>query len=924
MDTLTPDIPLAPYFDPLALRIELTALFHAAGSEPERARPAVIARLKELLKLARLTARARLESDTNGRRCASDLSHFQDELIRLIYDYKSTHVWRATNPSDAERMAVVATGGYGRALLAPGSDIDLLFLLPYKQTAWGESVAESILHVLWDLGFKVGHATRTIDQCIKYAQSDVTICTSLLDARLIHGDQRLFDALQQRFASDVVKGTSRAFVDAKMEERRKRHAASGTSRYRVEPNVKDGKGGLRDLHTLHWLSKYAYGDDVGPKAVAAGLYTAEEVQTFRRCEDFLWSVRCFLHFLTGRAEERLTFELQPQMAALLGYSERGGQRAVERCMKHYFLVAKDVGTLTTILCSALEMRQMKAAPRLSGVIGQLGWMARREIRKKTDFRVDNDRINIADPEAFTRDPVNIIRFFAQAEHGGAALHPDAIRQLRQSLRLIDAKLRCDPEANRIFLDLLTGKVNPEGTLRQMNEAGVLERFIPQFRRVVAMMQFNMYHHFTVDEHLIRTVGMLNDIEKGVSKSELPLSAVLMPQIQNRVVLYVAAFLHDIGKGRTEDHSIVGARIARQLCPRLGLTEAETETVAWLIEQHLTMSNIAQSRDLSDPKTIRDFADIVQSPERLKMLLLLTIADIRAVGPGVWNGWKGQLLRTLYYETEPLVAGGHTLIERGQRLEAAKADLRGKLSDWPAAEVDRFIGRHFPDYWLRTETDEQITHAAIIKSAEETGKSLVIAAKTDAFKSITELTIYAPNHARLLSMFAGACAAAGANISGAHITTTRDGFALDTFQLARDFATDEDELRRTKRIGQAIDSVLSGSARLNSLINKRRLTSQRADAFKVAPEVIINNQLSDRYTVIEVAGRDRTGLLYDLTSTLSDLNLDIMSAHITTFGEKAVDVFYVTDLTGKKVESGDRHKAIRARLETILANAAGSA
>lgn len=924
MDThLTPDIPNPPYFDTVAVRAELTALFHAAGSEAPVARPALILRLKDLVRVAREAARAQLMDDCNGRNCASGLSLFQDELIKLIFDYKVAHVWRATNPSDAERMAIVATGGYGRGLLAPGSDIDLLFLLPYKQTAWGESVAESILHVLWDLGFKVGHATRTVDQCLKFAGQDVTIRTSLLDARLVHGDRRLFETLEQRFAHEVVRGTARAFIDAKMLERRDRHQKAGQSRYRVEPNVKDGKGGLRDLHTLHWLAKYIYGGDVGPNAVAAGLFTPEEVQTFRRCEDFLWTVRCFLHFLTGRAEERLTFELQPQMAAHLGYAERRGLRAVERCMKHYFLVAKDVGALTTILCSALEMRQMKTTPGLSSLISPLGWRVRREIRNKTDFRVDNDRLNIADPEVFTRDPVNIIRFFAHAENIDAALHPDAIRQLRQSLRLIDGKLRADPEANRIFIELLTGQVNPEATLRRMNEAGVLERFIPAFRRIVAMMQFNMYHHFTVDEHLIRTVGMLTEIEQGSAKAELPLSNVLMPQVQNRKVLFVAAFLHDIGKGRSEDHSIVGARIARQLCPRFGLSAAETETVAWLIDQHLTMSNIAQSRDISDPKTIRDFADIVQSPERLKMLVILTTADIRAVGPGVWNGWKGQLLRTLYYETELLVAGGHTHIERGQRVAQARDGLTLALTKrgWAPEVIERFEWRHFPDYWLRTDLQQQIEHAELIARAETSNAKLMTAAKTDAFKAISELTIYAPNHARLLALFAGACAAAGANISGAHITTTRDGYALDTFLLARDFATDDDEMRRTKRIGDTIDAVLEGTVRLSALIAKRRPPTLRSAAFCVEPEVVINNALSDRFTVIEVAGRDRTGLLYDLTSTLSDLNLDITSAHITTFGEKAVDVFYVTDLTGKKIESGDRHKIIRTRLEAVLAVAA---
>ena len=340
----------------------------------------------------------------------------------------------------------------------------------------------------------------------------------------------------------------------------------------------------------------------------------------------------------------------------------------------------------------------------------------------------------------------------------------------------------------------------------------------------------------------------------------------MKTVKNRKVLYVAAFLHDIGKGRIEDHSIVGARIARKVCPRLGLTPAETETVSWLIEHHLTMSNIAQSRDLSDPKTIRDFADIVQSPERLKLLLLLTVADIRAVGPGIWNGWKGQLLRTLYYETEPLVAGGHTQVKRGRRV----AEIAGGATPGPrglaARQVDRYIGRHYPDYWLRTDTRKQVEHARLLRSAEESGRKLSTDLHTDVFTAVSELTIFAPNHPRLLALFAGSCAAAGANIVGAHITTTRDGFALETFLLAREFSDDEDEKRRGRRIGETIDRLLKGEARLAHLLAKRRSPGRSLETFTVQPEAIVNNALSDQYTVIEVAGRDRPGLLYDLTST----------------------------------------------------------
>jgi [protein-PII] uridylyltransferase len=906
----------SPYFEPLALRHELTAIFNAKG-DPDKARLAVITRLKELVSEARAAARAALEIENNGRKCAASISHFQDELIRLVFDYTVAHVYRATNPSDAERMAVVATGGYGRGLLAPGSDIDLLFLLPYKQTPWGESVAEWMLYVLWDLGFKVGHATRTVEQCIRASIADMTIRTAILDARLVHGDASLFADMQERFQKEIVKGTARDFIDAKMQERDERTRRAGESRYKVEPNIKDGKGGLRDLHTLNWLSKYVFGQEVGTAAVVAGLYTEEEVQTFRRCEDFLWSVRCFLHFQTGRAEEVLSFDIQPVMAQSLGYTSRDGMRAVERFMKHYFLVAKDVGDLTTILCGALEMQQLKSSPGLSRFLNPLTWRARRDVRQKTDFRIENDRLNVADAELFSRDPVNLIRLFSQAERTGGLLHPDAVRLLRNSLRLIDEKLRNDPEANRIFLELLTGSAHPDAILRRMNESGVLGRFIPEFGRVVAMMQFNMYHHYTVDEHLLRTVGNITAIESGELTAELPLSSAVVKTIQNRRALYVAAFLHDIGKGRKEDHSIVGARIARKVCPRFGLTAAETDLVVWLVEQHLTMSNVAQSRDISDFETARKFADIVQSPERLKLLIVLTCADIRAVGPGVWNGWKGQLLRTLYHETEPLVAGGHTQFSRKERTDEAQTALRTALKDWPSADIDQFINRHYQNYWLRTDTATQVEHAELLRQVHGASSKLATRVKTDAFTAITELTVFAPNHARLLSLFAGACAAAGSNIAGAHITTTRDGFALDTFLLNREFKDDEDELRRAKRIGEMIDRLLDGKDRLAALLQKKRPASRSVEAFTVEPEVIINNALSERLTVLEVAGRDRPGLLYDLTSAISDLSLDIASAHITTFGEKAVDVFYVTDLTGKQIVSEVRQKAIRDRLTSVL-------
>jgi [protein-PII] uridylyltransferase len=475
----------------------------------------------------------------------------------------------------------------------------------------------------------------------------------------------------------------------------------------------------------------------------------------------------------------------------------------------------------------------------------------------------------------------------------------------------------DPEANAIFLELLTTSEQPDVILRMMNEAGVLGRFIPEFGRIVAMMQFNMYHHYTVDEHLIRSVGHLAAIERGKLSDEHPLASAIFPTITSRRALYAAMFLHDIAKGRKEDHSVAGERIARQLCPRLGLSASETETTAWLIRHHLLMSETAQMRDLNDFKTILDFCDVVQSLERLKMLIILTVSDIRAVGPGVWNGWKGQLLRTLYAEAEPVLAGGHTAVSRKERVSDAIAAFLAHFPKWSDVEKSAYVSRHYDAYWLSVDTQKQLKHAGLI--AQSTPKTVVTETETDAFTAITELTIYAPDHPRLLALITGACAAAGANIAGAQIFTTADGMALDTILIQREFQTEDDERRRAERIADLVRKALRGELWLKEAVARAYKPQQRIKAFTVEPRVIIDNQSSNRLTVIEINGLDRIGLLYDLTEALYKLNLNIASAHVTTFGEKAIDVFYVTDLTGSKIENTSRHRQIEQALTSVLSS-----
>jgi len=876
-------------------------------------RSKVLGQVKAACHGGRAAIERQLLADGSGTACAQRLSDLEDDLVRSVFAFATGQVF-PSQKGIGNKMAVVAVGGYGRGTLAPGSDIDLLFLSAGRVDQEVRKVVEYVLYLLWDMDFKVGHATRTVDECIKLSRSDMTIRTAILEARYLTGNKALCDELIERFDAEVVKDTASEFVAAKLAERDERHEKQGSSRYLVEPNIKEGKGGLRDLQTLFWIAKYVYRTGSTEELVKAGVFSRSELRRFLKAEDFLWAIRCHLHFMTGRAEDRLSFEHQQAMAQRLGYNDHPGLADVERFMKHYFLVAKDVGDLTRIFCAELEEIHVKHAPGLTRLL-----RPRRRKRQKLsgDFVLDNDRINFSDDEALDRDPVNLIRIFHLVDLQDRALHPQATQAIRRRLKLIDGSLRKDPEANRLFLEILSSPRQPEATLRAMNETGVLGRFIPEFGKIVAMMQFSMYHHFTVDEHLLRAIGELSQIEQGALAKQHPLITAILPTITQRVPLYVAVLLHDIAKGRPEDHSIAGGKVARRLGPRFGLAPAEVDTVVWLVENHLAMSEFAQRRDLQDPKTIHDFVAIVQDIERLRLLLVLTVVDIRAVGPGVWNGWKGQLLRTLYWEAEPLLTGGHTQLSRENRVKAAKEEFLEALTEWPAKERERYVARLYPAYLLRVDLPHKLAHAAMLREVDKSGDRMATSVTLLPFEAVTEITIIAPDHPRLLSIIAGACAAGGANIVDAQIFTTVDGLALDAVFISREFDLDEDERRRAERICGLIEDALAGKIRLPDRIASRHQLRGSYKAFKVDTRIRIDNSWSNKYTAIETSGLDRPGLLYELTRALSDLNLNIGSAHITTYGERAVDVFYVTDLTGAKITSSARETAIRKRLTAIF-------
>ena len=875
-------------------------------------RQAVVAELKGALASGRKTAREFLEAGPSlcsahlGIKVARALSELMDAVVAALYTYTTEITFPRNNPTASERLAVIATGGYGRGTLAPGSDVDLLFLLPYKQTAWGESVVEAMLYVLWDLGLKVGHGTRSVSECITEARRDMTTRTALLEARFLIGEDRLYRELRQRYWQDIARTTTTEFIDAKLKEREDRHIRTGNSRYSVEPNIKDGKGGQRDLQTLFWIGKYVYRVETERDLVTAGLLTSEECDLFEAADSFLWEVRCMLHFVAGRAEETLSFDRQLDLAEAFGFRAETGMRGVELFMKRYFSTAKDVGDLTRIIIAMLEHEHKKSFPML-GLLNFDTWRG----TIGGAFRVQDGRLDIVDDEVFKRDPVNLLRLFHVSDAENRLLHPHAVKVAAKNTYLIDDAVRDDKEANSLFIDMLTSRHDPERVFRDMNEIGVLGAFIPDFGTVVAMMQFNMYHHYTVDEHLIRAIGNLARIDRGELGDDHPLSNQLIRKIQNRRALYVAVMLHDIAKGREEDHSIAGEHIARELGPRLGLTPAEVETAAWLVREHLTFSSFAQSRDPADPKTIEAFTKIVQSPERLKLLLILTVADIRAVGPGVWNGWKGELLRTLYFGAEAELSGNVSSVQAG-RIEERKRELAAKLSDWPTEAVAQWLARHAPAYWLGLDIKAQEAHARLTRQADLAGRKTAMAFESDSFRSVTAVTIYTPDAPGLFAKLAGAISSVGASIQDAKAFTTNDRMALDVFYIQDAQGLPLNEALDVERLRQRLEAAVSGSFDPAANVASGHL-ARRQRAFDVEPDVIIDNQASDATTLIEVNARDRAGLLYDLARTLAAEKLSITSAHIATFGEKVVDVFYVLDSEGLKVTEPERLNRVRAHL-----------
>ena len=816
-----------------------------------------------------------------------------DSMLRVVFKKIYYKIFNNTDYI----FSIIAVGGYGRGELAPCSDLDLLFLLPnnlkINESKHAEEVIQFILYILWDLGYSVGHSTRTIDDCIEKSKLDLTISTALLEKRFIVGNEDVFSLLNDKFTFFIKNTKTLKFVEAKLVESELRHKRFGGSRYVVEPNVKDGKGGLRDLHTLIWISKFAYKVDSVSKLINMGALSKKEAASFAESQRFLLSVRCHLHYRAFREDDRLAMDAQLDLAKTMNFKNTITQKDVERFMKRYFLATKTVGSLTRIFCAAIETEFNKPL-RLSFL----------SFKKKEDvypFDIELGRLFVKNKEVLSENPVNIIKLFNISHNKNIDIHPKTLRYLTSLQRLINHEVRHDFDANKMFLDILTSDKDSTRTLRLMNESNILGKFIPEFQKIVGLMQFDMYHSYTVDEHTIFTISNLYSLKNGEFKNFAPLASKIILEISSKKCLFVAMLLHDIAKGRKGDHSENGALIASVVCPRLGLSKEETKTVEWLILYHLLMSKTAFRYELGDARVIKSFVDKVKSVERLKLLLVLTVADIKGVGPEIWNDWKGSLITELYSKSFDMLQKDNV----NELIKTPKKSFENFLVENGLTNSDakQYCSYYYDNYWEIFKLSRIINHYEIFRNMYKDSKKFKVHLFDESKLKATELLVIAPDHHGLFSLISGLVSASGYDVVNAKIITRSDGYALDTFFIQNKNRQPIIEEHSKKKLLKVISQGLEGNFNVEKALNKRwEEIPARFRAIKAPTRVIIDNNMSDEYSILEIKCKNAPGVLYRITKVITSLGLQINTANVSTYGDRVVDIFYIKDAFGLKIDN----------------------
>ncbi|MFN0023811.1 MAG: [protein-PII] uridylyltransferase [Parvularculaceae bacterium] len=848
--------------------------------------------------------KAALDHYARGDALTAKLSGCMDEAIGALASAALAQV-----PPKA-KVALLATGGYGRGQLAPLSDIDLLILHSGLAEDAIKPFVNALLYPLWDAGLVIGHATHTPASAIKYAESDMTAMTASLDARFLAGDPKLFKDFSSRF--EMLRWRTKAkFVKAKREEQEGRHDRSAQSRYLAEPDLKEGKGGLRDIQVIGWLHRALYGKPLSDGALRGGVFRPEDIASLKRAERFLLSLRAHLHDLRGRADERLTFDIQPALAERLGYAERADTSAAERMMKHYFVTAVEIGRLTRIFWARVEEENAKLLDRAPAALPKA--LAIDEAGGAINLRLRTGRLDFASAAVAARTPLDMFRYFrAFAKRPEIDFHPDALALISRSAGAVTSEARRDPAIATIFLAAIATAKDPVKLLRVMSETGLLGRYIPSFGQITGRIEYGLYRRFSLDEHIFQSIGYLTQIRLGELAKEHPIATQILARGTSPAMHYIAVLLHEAGwslKERSTDN--VEALVAR-VAARLGADAEEAGHIAWCAARPLFMVRLAERRNLAEAKAIAAFATEVGSQARLDLLLVLTVCHLRAVSDRAWDEWTRRQISALYFGAAAFLEGGKAMLAAwmAERAGLARKEAEDALADWPREERASFLAR-FSDKSLGMIEPHVFTRAAgLVRSAEKVGVAATI--RDEAIEAI----VYAKDRAGLLADLAGAIASVGGNVRSVHAITLDDGRIIDVFTIQPPEGGAADAIGDFVR---ALHAGLLGAARGRPAAapSIARRVGDRRTIFTVPADVRLDSQASDEALVVETEGRDRPGLLYSLTAAIAELGLTIRSAHIATYGERAVDAFYLQDEKGEKIADMRTHLAIRKKLLSVL-------
>jgi [protein-PII] uridylyltransferase len=838
----------------------------------------------------------------SGRKVTQALTEIFDYLIQQLFD---SVVWQIEKTSVAN-CGLFALGGYGRKEMNPRSDLDLMFYFVEGGRKAAETISDRMLYLLWDLGLDVGYSIRSASDCLQQANQDITVRTAMLDARFLAGSAGTWEGFQRTVFSHVLGDSTQKFIKAKLEENQERRRKYGSSVYLLEPNIKEGEGGLRDLHAALWTARIKFKAASLRDLVIKGVLNEEDAEAIESAYDYLWQIRNELHFLSTRKSDQILFEHQSKIAAFLGYEDNRRAPAVEQFMQDYYTHAAHVEHLSSALI-------IKATQRDESRSGVLGFFIRRNL--EDGFTILRGEIRLESEELLKQNPALIMKAFELAQRHGAELSVPLKLQIRENLGLINDRVRRSKEINEIFLRILR---HPKGvgiTLRQMHHLHVLNHFIPEFKRIFCKVQFDLYHIYTVDIHSLFAIEETCRLWDGVYAQEYPLLTHLAKDVEKRALLLLAVLFHDIGKGEGKDHSVKGASMIPTIARRMGLNREDSARLEFLVQNHLSMVHISQRRDLHDRRTISDFAVKMGMSENLKMLYLLTFADVRSVGPDVWSEWKGQLLQELYEKTFDLLEKGDFFKEKhSEKVRNRKRKVRtALLEDFPESRVNRCLANLSTRYLLSYHSWEIIKHLRL--SLGRGKETLALEIEQHQEHNYTQVTLATLDSPGLFSQIAGVMAAHAINILGAQIHTRKNGLVLDVLQVNNSTGKAVENSTKWKRVESDLAGVIEGRLFVDNLLKRHKPPSflgQREKPLR-PNHVDISNDVSDKYTVIDIYAHDRIGLLYDITRTLTELGLYIAVSKISTKVDQVADVFYVRDIFGQKIGQPEKLRRIEEEI-----------